>query len=182
MIRIIADTTSNIPPGEAEELGIYFLPQIIIFGEKAYRDDHELTTAEFLEKLRASPVLPKTAAPPPLLYQPIYESLTKQNDTIIVICPSQLVSGTYRSASDAALEFPDADIRVIDTQTIGPASEHWFEWRNSGRRKERVRILLLKSRRDGQKARIYFYVDTLSIYTKGAESAQPRLSLALFCR
>jgi len=48
MIRIVADTTSNILPGEAEELGIFYLPQIIIFGEKAYRDDTELTTTEFL--------------------------------------------------------------------------------------------------------------------------------------
>ena len=168
MIRIIADTTSNIPPGEAEELGIYFLPQIIIFGEKAYRDDHELTTAEFLEKLRASPVLPKTAAPPPLLYQPIYESLTKQNDTIVVICPSQLVSGTYRSASDAALEFPDADIRVIDTQTIGPALGTLVrlaqQWATEGKSAD---FIASKVEEMGKKARIYFYVDTLEYLHKG---------------
>ena len=168
MIRIVADTTSNILPGEAEELGIFYLPQIIIFGEKAYRDDTELTTTEFLEKLRASPVLPKTAAPPPLLYQPIFESLSKQNDSIIVICPSQKVSGTYRSASDAALEFPEADIRVIDSQTIGPALGTLVrlaqQWATEGKSAD---FISQKVEEMGNKARIYFYVDTLEYLHKG---------------
>ena len=40
------------------------LPQIIIFGEESYRDDTEMDTDTFLERLRTSPILPKTAAPP----------------------------------------------------------------------------------------------------------------------
>lgn len=137
MIKIVADTTSTIAPKEAERLGIYYLPQMIIFGDKAYRDDNEITTKEFLEKLKKSQVLPKTAAPPPILYHPIYEQCSKQNDTVIVICPSQKVSGTYRSASDAALEYPDMDIRIIDTQTIGSALGTLvlkaLEWANEGK-------------------------------------------------
>jgi len=54
-----------------------------------------------------------------------------------VICPSQKVSGTYRSASDAALEYPDMDIRIIDTQTIGSALGTLvlkaLEWANEGK-------------------------------------------------
>ena len=168
MIKIVADTTSTIPPAEAERLGIDYLPQIIIFGDKAYRDDTEITSREFMEKLRASPVLPKTAAPPPALYHPIYEELSGQNDTIIVICPSQKVSGTYRSASDAALEFPNADIRVVDTQTIGPALGTLvfkaLEWVKEGKSAD----FITKSVEEmGKRARIYFYVDTLEYLHKG---------------
>jgi len=168
MIRIVADTTSTISPSEAERLGIYYLPQIIIFGDQAYRDDHELTSAEFLAKLRASQSLPKTAAPPPILYNPIYEEISKRGDTAIVICPSQKVSGTYRSAADAALEFPEADIRIVDTETIGPALGTLvlkaLEWVNQGMSAD----LIVKNIEEmGKRARIYIYVDTLEYLYKG---------------
>ena len=168
MIRIIADTTSTISPNEAENLGISYIPQIIIFGDKAYRDDNEITTKEFLEKLKNSQVLPKTAAPPPILYQPIFEKYSSQNDTIIVICPSQKVSGTYRSAADAALEFPEADIRVIDTQTIGPALgtlvKKALVWVKEGKSAD---FIVTNIEELGKKVRIYFYVDTLEYLYKG---------------
>lgn len=168
MIRIVADTTSTITPQEAENLGISYIPQIIIFEDKAYRDDHEITTREFLEKLKNSPVLPKTAAPPPILYIPIFEKFSSQNDTIIVICPSQKVSGTFRSAADAALEFPEADIRVVDTQTIGPALGTLVKkalfLANEGKSAD---FIVNQIEKLGQKVRIYFYVDTLEYLHKG---------------
>lgn len=168
MIKIVADTTSTIPTSEAESLGIFYLPQIIIFGETSYRDDNELTTKEFLSKLRTSTVLPKTAAPPPALYLPIYEELIKQGHTIIVICPSQKVSGTYRSASEAALEFPGSDIHVVDTQTIGPALgtlvRKALKWAEEGKPAD----FIVKSIEElGKKVKIYFYVDTLEYLHKG---------------
>lgn len=168
MIRIVADTTSTISPQEAENLGIFYIPQIIIFDDKAYRDDNEITTKEFLEKLKNSQVLPKTAAPPPILYHPIYEECSKQNDTILVICPSQKVSGTYRSAADAALEFPEADIRIVDTQTIGPALgtlvRNALNWAREGKSAD---FIVQQIEELGKKVRIYFYVDTLEYLYKG---------------
>lgn len=168
MIKIVADTTSTIPPAEAEKLGIYYLPQLIIFGEKSYRDDSELTSQDFLIKLRESSILPKTAAPPPALYLPIFQELSDQGHTIIVVCPSQKVSGTYRSAAEAALEFPDADIRVIDTQTIGPALGtlvmKGLAWAKEGKSAD----FIVESLQElGKKVKIYFYVDTLEYLHKG---------------
>jgi len=119
MIKIVADTTSGISPEKARELGIAYIPQIIIFGDEAYRDDTEIDNVTFLQKLRSSPVLPKTAAPQPPLYTPIFEEYGKPGNTIIVICPSAEVSGTVRSATVAAQDFPGADIRILDTKTIG---------------------------------------------------------------
>ena len=121
MIKIVTDTTSSLPRHLAEEYDIPILPQIIIFGEESYRDDTELDTHAFLEKLRASPTMPKTAAPPPALYRPIFERLLAEADTIICLHPSADLSGTVRSATVARQDFPDADIRIVDTRTTaGP--------------------------------------------------------------
>jgi DegV family protein with EDD domain len=168
MIRIIADTTSTIAPAEAKRLGIYYLPQIIVFGDKSYRDDNEMTSKEFLARLAASPTLPKTAAPPPALYTPIYEEITQNKDTAIVICPSAKVSGTLRSATVAAQDFPDTDIRIIDTETVGPALGTLvmkaLNWAKSGENADTIveRVTALS-----KKVKIYVYVDTLEYLHKG---------------
>lgn len=168
MIKIVADTTSTISPSEAQTLGIAYLPQIIIFGDKSYRDDNEITTKEFLDKLKSSSSLPKTAAPPPALYSPIFQEFSEQRHTIIVICPSSKVSGTYRSAVVAAQDFPDADIHVVDSLVIGPALgtliRKAVKWSSEGVPPEEIvnRIESL-----GKKVKIYFYVDTLEYLYKG---------------
>ncbi len=118
MVRIVTDTTSGLPRDLTTRLGIPVLPQLVIFGEQSYRDDCEIDTDTFLEKLKSSSVLPKTAAPPPALYTPIFKSLTANGDTVIVVAPSAKVSGTVRSAEVAAQDFPGVDIRVVDTQVI----------------------------------------------------------------
>ncbi len=168
MIKIIADTTSTISPSDAKSLGIHFMPQMIIFGDKEYRDDYEISTQVFLEKLRASSTLPKTAAPSPALYTPIFKELLEQNHTVLVICPSSKVSGTYRSAIVAAQDFPDANIFIVDTQTIGPALgtlvRKAIDWVSEG-----VDIQTIVSRLEmlGKSVIIYFYVDTLEYLYKG---------------
>ena len=69
MVTLVTDTTSSIPVEEAERLGIPYIPQIIVFGDQTYRDDTEIDIATFLKKLRESVALPKTAAPPPVLFE-----------------------------------------------------------------------------------------------------------------
>jgi DegV family protein with EDD domain len=118
MTKIVADTTSSLPLEMATQLGIPMIPQIIVFGEQSFRDDTELTTADFLKKLRGSAALPKTAAPPPPLYNPIFAEAAQSGETVIVVAPSAKVSGTVRSVETAKQDFPNADIRIVDTQTI----------------------------------------------------------------
>ena len=170
MIKIIADTTSCIPPKQAAEMGIPYLPQIIVFGEESYRDDTEITVPQFMEKLKSSSILPKTSAPPPELYRPIYEEFAAQGHTMIVLVPSSEVSGTLRGATVAAQEFPGADIRIIDTRTVAAGLgslviEAW-KWAQSGLDADTIvsRVLALSKREH-----VYFVVDTLEYLFKNGQ-------------
>ena len=118
MIKIIADTTCCIPVEKLKELGVDFVPQIITFGDVSYRDDYELSTSAFLEKLSVAKNLPGTAAPPPALYNPIYERILNDGDIALVLAPSTKLSGTFRSATVAADEYNSDRIHIIDTKTI----------------------------------------------------------------
>ncbi|MCS7178491.1 MAG: DegV family protein [Anaerolineae bacterium] len=169
MIKIVTDTTSGLPPEWARAYDIPMIPQIIIFGEESYRDDTEMDTRTFLQKLRASPTLPKTAAPPPALYHPVFERLLAEGyRTIICLHPSSELSGTVRSALTAAQDFPGADIRVVDTRTIAAplatAALLAARWAQEGVEADtiiaQVQDLLARQR-------VYFVVDTLEYLHRG---------------
>lgn len=168
MVTIVADTTCSIPCQEMRNLDIPFVPQIIIFGDKQYRDDTELDTAQFLEKLRGSASLPKTAAPAPALYTPIYKEHVEKGNPILVIAPSAELSGTTRSATVAAEDFPGADIRVIDTRTIasglGSLVLKAQKMAKAGMSADEIES---KVRDLAARQRVYFVVDTLEYLYKG---------------
>ncbi len=168
MIRIIADTTCALPKDLARSLNITMMPQIIIFGEETFRDDTELDTAGFLKKLRASPTLPKTAAPPPALYTPVLKEMLAKGDTVLILVPSGEVSGTLRSAEVAAQDFPGAPIHIVDTRSIAGIlgamvllADRWV--------KKGLPIKEILARLEKLKTiqRTYFVVDTLEYLHKG---------------
>ncbi len=168
MVTIIADTTTSLPLDALVVLGIPTLPQIIIFGDKEYRDDSELDTETFLKLLKASPVLPKTSAPSPDLYRPLFNKYTGNGNTVIVITPSADVSGTFRAATVAREEFPKADIRVIDSRTIasglGSIVLKAHEWAMAGVSADEIekKVIDLSAHQ-----KVYFMVDTLEYLYKG---------------
>ena len=92
MTVIVADTTCGLPRELLEQRGIPFVPQVVIFGDQSFHDDGELDTAEFLKKLKAAPLLPKTAAPEPTLYYPIFEKANARGESVIVVAPSARIS------------------------------------------------------------------------------------------
>lgn len=118
MVKIVADTTSGLPRELLKDLGILLVPQIVVFGEESFRDDTEIDTATFLAKLKESKELPKTAAPAPALYNPIYSQAKQRGESLVVVAPSAKVSGTVRAAMVAAQDYPGLDVRVVDSQTI----------------------------------------------------------------
>jgi DegV family protein with EDD domain len=168
MVKIVADTTCGLPKEMLRELGIPLIPQIVVFGEDSYRDDTELDTAAFLQKLKASTQLPKTAAPPPTLYHPIYERALKDGDEIVVVAPSAKVSGTVRSAEVAAQDFPGLMVHVVDTQSIagnlGSLVLMAHHWAQAGLAADAIVERLNERIPHG---RLFFLVATLEYLQKG---------------
>jgi DegV family protein with EDD domain len=178
MVRIIADTTCGLPRDLFPSLGIPLIPQIVVFGEESFRDDTELDTAAFLQKLKASHELPKTAAPPPTLYHAIFEQALRDGEEVVVVAPSAKLSGTVRSAEVAAQEFPGLRVHVVDTQTVagdlGTLVLLAHQWAGQGLEAEEiVRRLQACSRR----SRTYFMVATLEYLQKGGRIGGARALL-----
>ena len=168
MINIITDTTSGLPIEVSDRYHIPVIPQIINFGNKSFYEGVDIDNSTFMKMLRSSKELPKTAAPPPELFVQELTKLVSDNGTIFCIHPSSEVSGTVRSALTAAKEFPNADIRVVDTRTIGSPIASLIqlaaEWASMGKDADTIENML---RRMIPRNRIYFLVDTLEYLAKG---------------
>jgi DegV family protein with EDD domain len=168
MVHIVADTLSSIPVEEAKRLKLPYLPQIIIFGEESFKDDSEIDSSTFLQKLRTSKELPKTAAPYPVLYNPIFEDLGKTKEPILVICPPATVSGTVRSAEIAKNDFPNTEIHILDTSILGAGLGSLVRkallWAQEGKN---VETIIEKLKEMAARNRTYFLLDTLEYLRRG---------------
>jgi DegV family protein with EDD domain len=179
MTIIVADTTCSLPRDVLKARGIPLIPQVVMFGEESFHDDSEIDTATFLAKLKASPALPKTAAPEPSLYYPIYKQAQAKGESVIVIAPSGKVSGTVRSAETAAQEFADVDIRVVDSQTVscnlGSLILLADELAKAGKSADEI---VAKLDDMIPRGRIYFLVHTLEFLAKGGRIGGAKKLLA----
>jgi DegV family protein with EDD domain len=168
MIKIIADTTCGLPLDELAELGVDVIPQIIIFDGKPYRDDTEIDTPTFLAKLGSAKELPKTSAPPPVYYEPLFKQYAKQGYPIIIPTPSTELSGTFRSAESAAEEVPEAEVHIIDTRTIagglGVLVKQAKAWADASKD---VETILEDLKALAEREVVYFLVDTLEYLYRG---------------
>lgn len=119
-VRIVTDSTSDIPAPLAAELGISVVPLSVIFGDEVYKEGIDITHDLFYDKLVRSRVLPTTSAPSVGDFLEVYEKLLKETDEIVSIHISSKLSATYNNACQAAAQLADqgARIEVIDSLSV----------------------------------------------------------------
>jgi DegV family protein with EDD domain len=118
-IKIVTDSTSDIPTQMADDLGISIVPLYARFGEKVYRDRVDISETEFYDRLVHDPMHPKTSQPSPQDFLNMYERLAHDADGIVSIHISSKLSGTYNSALQAKERYDGGcPIEVVDSQSV----------------------------------------------------------------
>ena len=123
-VRIVTDSSCDLPADAADELGITIVPLTIRFGDDEFVDREELSTAEFWSRCVSSDTLPETAAPAPGQFEQAYrDAATAGASGVVVISLSSALSATMQSAELAARTITaaddvDLDVRVVDSRTI----------------------------------------------------------------
>jgi DegV family protein with EDD domain len=125
-VRIVTDSTADIPLDQAKASDITIVPLTVFFGDEAYLDGVDLDSERFYAKLQASKDLPRTSQPAPAAFQEAYKHLIKEGaDAILSVHLSSKLSGTYQSACTARDTLPDTikkiPIEVIDSLNISIA-------------------------------------------------------------
>ena len=112
-VRVVVDSTSDIPHERAQQLGIEVAPLVVLFGDQEFRDGIDLSGDEFYRKLTSSPVTPTTSAPSVGTFQEAYRKVISEGaDAVLEISLANKLSATYGNAMQAA--------RVVSAETGVP--------------------------------------------------------------
>ena len=115
-VRVITDSTADLPPALAEELGITVVPLNVHFGTEVYRDGVEITADEFYRRLVIASRLPTTSQPTPGDFLSAYDEMGQTTDEILSVHISAKLSGTMNSATQALEEYGgECRIEIIDS-------------------------------------------------------------------
>lgn len=115
-LRIVTDSTCDLPAETARLLDITVIPLNIHVGERTFLDGVDLTREEFYARLPGFTPAPRTAAPGPEVFAQIYERLANQGtQAILSIHISESLSATVNSARAAAEEFTRIPVTVLDS-------------------------------------------------------------------
>jgi DegV family protein with EDD domain len=116
-VRIVTDSTCDISRETVDQLGITVVPAYVLFGEESFRQGIDINPTQFYARLQSSPQLPSTSQPTPGDFTERLEPLVSAGDQVVCITVARQLSGTYNSAIQAASQFDDSAITVIDAQT-----------------------------------------------------------------
>ncbi|KKL24962.1 hypothetical protein LCGC14_2410090 [marine sediment metagenome] len=119
-VRIVTDSTADMPLEIAHALGISVVPLSVVFGEEVFREGVDISHDLFYDKLAHGRALPTTSAPSVGDFLEVYEPLLKETDEIVSVHLSSKLSATYNNACQAAQVLADrgARIEVMDSQVV----------------------------------------------------------------
>ncbi len=120
-VKVVVDSTSDIPRNVAEELDIAVVALAVHFGDKTYLDGVDLSTLEFYDLLESSPFFPHTSEPSPEAFAEVYAGLVSAGFSVLSLHISSAMSGTYRSAVAAKELIQGGRIEVVDSGLVSMA-------------------------------------------------------------
>ena len=118
MIKIVTDSTADVPKELLEKYDIQVVPINIQFGTETYQEGIDIDRPTFFRKLDEYPTIPTSSQPSPGQLVEVYRPLAEAGHSIISIHVTSKHSGTYQSAMLAKSMMPEAEIEVFDSLSI----------------------------------------------------------------
>lgn len=184
-VRVVTDSTADLPAGLAHELDISIVPLSVIFGDEVFREGIDISQDLFYERLASGKVLPTTSAPPVGDFLEVYERILSESNEIVSLHLSSKLSATYNNACQAAQLLSDrgARIEVVDTRVVslGLAFVSMAAARaaRDGGDIEEVRSV---AERAARRTRIYIMLDTMEYLRRGGRIGRGRAFLGAVLR
>ncbi|MEH7114048.1 DegV family protein [Neobacillus niacini] len=113
MIKIISDSSADLPVNLLEKYDITLVPLTVTIEGQDYLEKVDLSPEEFFAKMFSSEVLPKTSQPSPASFADAF-SLFGTDTEILCFTISSGLSGTYQSAC-IGKDLSGAKVTVFDT-------------------------------------------------------------------
>lgn len=118
-LKIVTDSTCDLPKEVINQYGITVIPAYINFSDGSYLDGVEITRKEFYEKLPSCETPPTTSAPAIGTFAKAYRELHEKGATAILsIHISSALSGIYNVAVLAAEAMEHIKVKTFDAGNL----------------------------------------------------------------
>ena len=169
MVRILVDTSSDLPKEYRDKHNIEWVHFPIAFDTETFLDQKDMSIVEFYDKIKETGIIPKTSQVTCEQFEPaIRKLLEKEDDQVLVITLSSTLSGTYNEAVRAKENIGSDRVYVLDsnlaTIMIGELAVKGAEMAEAGHSLEEIVAVLEKNK---YKREAIFVLDTLEFLRKG---------------
>ena len=118
-IRIVTDSTCDLPTEIIQQYGIRVVPLHIHAGKEQFLDGIDITREEFYRRLPDFETHPTTAVPSPNKFRALFDLLAEQGATqVLSIHVSETLSAIVNVARTAASETTSTLVHVLDSRQL----------------------------------------------------------------
>ena len=178
-VKIVTDSTADLPDELVKEMGITVVPVYVRFGEEVLRDRVDISEDEFYERLTHDPVHPNTTQPTPQDFVDVYQKLVQGADGIVSIHLTGKLSGTCNSALMARETVgKECPIEVVDSETLSMAlGLVVIAAATAAKAGESMDKIVEAAKQAMPKIRLLFLLDTLEYLKKGGRIGKAKALL-----
>lgn len=173
-IKIVTDSTLDMPAEITDKLGIVVVPLSITINGETFLDRIELDPVDFINTMKKSVELPKSSQPSTGAFLEVYDRLGDEGFEVLSIHMTGKLSGTVRSAESAA-RMTKTKVTVIDSQFISKALG--FQVKEAAEMALNgcsIKEILEYLERVKNHTKLYIMVDTLENLVKGGRIGKGR--------
>jgi len=120
-VAIVTDSGADLPAEVLDRLNLNVVPQRISIDGRDFVDGVSISPREFYNVMRTSSVLPRTSQPPPGDFRRMFEFLLSHHGQVVDVSLGRALSGTFQSATAAAVRAGADRISVFDSSHVSGA-------------------------------------------------------------
>ena len=119
-VKIVTDSSCDLPDALVAELGIDVVPLTIRFGDEELVDRVDLSPTEFWARCSTSTALPSTAAPSPGAFEEVFRKAAAGGaEGVVCVNLSSKLSATGEASQAAARAVADViPVKVVDSLSV----------------------------------------------------------------
>ncbi len=126
-IHVVTDSTADIDPARAAELGVTVVPLFVVFGNESLRDYIDISRPQFFDRLEHDPILPTTSQPSAAMFEEAFAPIAARGEDIVCITISSVLSGTINAARAGAERIEGARVELFDSMNAAGGLQFFVE-------------------------------------------------------
>lgn len=167
-VAVITDSTAYLPEATRKEKNIHMVPLSVVFGTETYREEFDITTQEFYQKVKEAPELPKTSQPSIGAITEKLNELATDYDQAIFITLSSGISGTFQSTVTAKSMVEGLEVYPFDSEISCMAQGFYvLEAAEMAKKGAAIEKIMARLQEIKQSLKAYFMADDLSHLQRG---------------